>query len=194
MIISFLISLVSIILFLSAFMVIFSKDPLYSVLYLISSFTAGSGLLFLFESEFFALFFLIIYLGAIAVLFLFVVMMLNIKYSELQTSELYLPAGALLGLMTCIEILAASKQIFKINSNFSGFDTNFYVNWFNMLDTLSDLNVLSQFFYTQHAFQILIGGVILYIAVIGVSLLTVRSSVEKHLAKSQNVTKQLART
>lgn len=189
----FLISLVSLVLFLSASMVILSKDPLHSVLYLISSFTAGSGLLFLLENEFFALFFLMIYLGAIAVLFLFVVMMLNIKYLELQTSELYLPAGALLGLFTCIEILAASKQIFKTNSNFSNFDTNFYINWFDKLDTLSDLNVLSQFFYTQHAFQILIAGVILYIAVIGVSLITVRASIDKHSAKSQNVMKQIAR-
>jgi len=62
----------------SASMVIISKNPLHSVLFLVTSFLASSLLLFLFENEFLALFFLIIYLGAIAILFLFVVMMLDI--------------------------------------------------------------------------------------------------------------------
>ena len=82
----------------SASMVIISKNPLHSVLFLVASFLSASILLFLFENEFLALFFLVIYLGAIAILFLFVVMMLDIKYRELQMSKLYFPVGTLIGL------------------------------------------------------------------------------------------------
>jgi NADH-quinone oxidoreductase subunit J len=69
---------------LSAFFVIFSKNPVFSVLFLIFTFTNVSCLLFLFNFEFLPVIFLIVYVGAIAVLFLFVLMMLNIKYAELQ--------------------------------------------------------------------------------------------------------------
>ena len=85
----------------SASMVIISRNPLHSVLFLVTSFLSSSILLFLFENEFLALFFLIIYLGAVAILFLFVVMMLDIKYRDLQTSRLYLPVGVFVGLTLC---------------------------------------------------------------------------------------------
>ena len=88
----------------SASLVIISKNPLHSVLFLVASFLSASMLLFLFENEFLALFFLIIYLGAIAILFLFVVMMLDIKYRDFQMSRLYFPVGILIGFTVLIEV------------------------------------------------------------------------------------------
>ena len=97
----------------SASMVIISKNPLHSVLFLVTCFLAASILLFLFENEFLALFFLTIYLGAIAILFLFVVMMLDIKYRDLQMSRLYFPVGMLIGSTVLIEIYSAFSKVFS---------------------------------------------------------------------------------
>lgn len=88
----------------SAFMVIKSKNPVYSVLFLILVFCNSAGLLLLLNLDFFALIFLIVYVGAIAVLFLFVVMMLNIKLTEVQESIFhYLPIGGFVGLIFFVE-------------------------------------------------------------------------------------------
>lgn len=88
----------------SAFMVIRSKNPVYSVLFLILVFCNTAGLLLLLNLDFFALIFLIVYVGAIAVLFLFVVMMLDIKLAEMQESIFfYLPIGGFIGLIFFIE-------------------------------------------------------------------------------------------
>ena len=97
----------------SASMVIITRNPLYSVLFLVASFLSASMLLFLFENEFLALFFLVIYLGAIAILFLFVVMMLDIKYRELQMSKLYFPMGILIGITMLVEIYGAFRKSFQ---------------------------------------------------------------------------------
>ena len=82
---------------LSGIMVISSRNPMHSVLFLVLVFCNAAGLLILLETEFLAMLFLIVYVGAIAVLFLFVVMMLNIRVTELNESMLrYLPIGGLL--------------------------------------------------------------------------------------------------
>jgi NADH-quinone oxidoreductase subunit J len=177
----------------SASMVIVSRNPLHSVLFLVTSFLSSSILLFLFQNEFLALFFLIIYLGAIAILFLFVVMMLDIKYRDLQTSRLYLPVGALIGSTVLIEIFGAFSKVFSKNTNFNGHNNNSYVNWYDTLDTLPDLYVFGQIFYTHYVLQILIAGLILYIAVIGVAFLTVKSAFEKSVKREQSIFRQLSR-
>jgi len=88
-----------------ATMVIRSKNPVHSVLFLILVFCNAAGLLVLIELDFFAMIFLVVYVGAIAVLFLFVVMMLNIRVSELNENILrYLPIGGLIGLIFLIEV------------------------------------------------------------------------------------------
>ena len=177
----------------SAAMVIISKNPLHSVLFLVTSFLSSSMLLFLFENEFLALFFLTIYLGAIAILFLFVVMMLDIKYRELQTSRLYFPAGVLIGSTVLIEIHGAFTKVFSKSTNVSGLDHNLYVNWYDYLDSLPDLYVFGQIFYTHYVLQILIAGLILYIAVIGVAFLTVRAAFSKGDKREQSIFRQLSR-
>ena len=176
----------------SAAMVIVSKNPLHSVLFLVTSFLSASMLLFLFENEFLALFFLIIYLGAIAILFLFVVMMLDIKYRELQTSRLYLPVGILIGSTMLVEVYGAFSKIFSKYTNVSGQEHNLYLNWYDMLDALPDLYVFGQIFYTHYVLQILIAGLILYLAVIGVAFLTVKSAFSRTV-NEQSIFRQLSR-
>lgn len=174
-------------------MVIVAQNPLHSVLFLVLSFLLSSVLLFIFENEFLALFFLIIYLGAIAILFLFAVMMLDIKYKDLQVSRLYFPAGALIGTVILVEVYGSFSKLFFKNTNFSQSEHNIYSNWFDSLDSISDLQVLGQVFYTHYVLQILIAGLILYVAVIGVAFLTVRSAYEKSLKRDQSISRQLSR-
>ncbi len=91
---------------LSAIMVIQSSNPVHSVLFLILVFLNSAGLLLLLGLDFFAMLFLVVYVGAIAVLFLFVVMMLNVKSAEISEKKLrYLPVGGLLGLLFLAEIV-----------------------------------------------------------------------------------------
>jgi len=176
----------------SAAMVIVSRNPLHSVLFLVTSFLSASMLLFLFENEFLALFFLIIYLGAIAILFLFVVMMLDIKYRELQNSRLYLPVGVLIGSTMLVEVYGASSKIFSKYTNVSSQEHNVYLNWYDALDALPDLYVFGQIFYTHYVLQILIAGLILYLAVIGVAFLTVKSAFSRTV-NEQSIFRQLSR-
>ena len=176
----------------SAAMVIVSRNPLHSVLSLVTSFLSASMLLFLFENEFLALFFMIIYLGAIAILFLFVVMMLDIKYRELQTSRLYLPVGILIGSTMLIEVYGAFSKVFSKYTNVSTQEHNLYLNWYDMLDALPDLYVFGQIFYTHYVLQILIAGLILYLAVIGVAFLTVKSAFSRTV-NEQSIFRQLSR-
>lgn len=180
-------------LLISASMVIISKNPLHSVLFLVASFLSASILLFLFESEFLALFFLVIYLGAIAILFLFVVMMLDIKYRDLQMSKLYFPVGTLIGATMLVEIHGAFSKVFSKNTNFSFQDHNIYFNWYDNLDSLPDVSVFGQVFYTQYVLQILIAGLILYLAAIAVAFLTVKNAFNRVTVRQQSVSKQLSR-
>jgi len=177
----------------SASMVIITRNPLYSVLFLVASFLSASMLLFLFENEFLALFFLVIYLGAIAILFLFVVMMLDIKYRDLQMSKLYFPIGILIGVTMLVEIYGAFTKVFSKDTNFSFQDHNSYLNWYENLDALPDVYVFGQVFYTQYVLQILIAGLILYLAAIAVAFLTVKTAFNRVNVREQSISKQLSR-
>ena len=177
----------------SASMVIITRNPLYSVLFLVASFLSASMLLFLFENEFLALFFLVIYLGAIAMLFLFVVMMLDIKYRELQMSKFYFPIGMLIGITMLIEVYGAFSKVFSKDTNFSFQDHNSYLNWYENLDSLPDVYVFGQVFYTQYVLQILIAGLILYLAAIAVAFLTVKTAFNRVNVREQSISKQLSR-
>ena len=189
----FLTYLMCALLLISASMVIISKNPLHSVLFLVASFLSASLLLFLFENEFLALFFLVIYLGAIAILFLFVVMMLDIKYRELQMSRFYFPVGILIGATVLIEVYGAFSKVFSKNTSLSLQEHNLYLNWYDILDALPDVYVFGQVFYTQYVLQILIAGLILYLAVIAVAFLTVKTAFNRGIVREQSVSRQLSR-
>src|ERR671911_250765 len=90
----------------SAFMVIAARNPVYSVLFLILAFVNSAGLFLLMGAEFLAMILVIVYVGAVAVLFLFVVMMLDVDFAELRQGYLqYLPVGALIGVLFLIELV-----------------------------------------------------------------------------------------
>lgn len=173
-------------------MVILMKNPLHSVLSLVSSFIFASLSIFISGNEFFALFFLIIYLGAIAILFLFVVMMLNIKYQELQTSRLYFPIGIVIGSVFLFETQSVFSVVLTEKSNLMNKSHNLHLNWYMSLDTLNDIALVGEVFYAQYLIQILIAGLVLYTAVIGVAFLTVSLSFNKVL-KEQRIFKQVSR-
>lgn len=181
----------SLLLLISAFLVIVQKNALYSVLSLVSSFLSASILIFLLENEFLALFFLIIYLGAIAILFLFVVMMLNIKYRELKINRVYFPVGLFIGVTLFTEIWFAFSRIFGCTPQL--FYSNYYLNWYDTIESMVDISVVGQLFYTHYVLQILIAGLILYVAVIGVTFLTIKSAY-KSVDKNQILYRQAART
>lgn len=177
----------------SASMVIISKNPIHSVLFLIISFLSSSIILFLFENEFLALFFLIIYLGAIAILFLFVVMMLNVKHKDLQRSQHYLPVGVFIGFTLLVEVYGAFSKVFSKNIVRSTIEHNCYLNWYDNLDAFLDIGVWGQIFYTHYVLQVLMAGFILYLAVIGVAFLTVKSAFVKSEKRKQSLFRQLSR-
>ena len=152
----------------------------------------ATGLLFLLESEFMSLIFIVIYVGAIAVLFLFVIMMLNIKVTNSIKDLLkYFPIGNFLGFVFLIEILLIIFESFNTNPYKNNFLFNFYTNWFEKVDSISDIESLGQILYTYYVPQFLIAGIILLIAVIGSVILTLsHKNIE---VKNQDTFRQVSR-
>lgn len=180
------------VLLISALMIIIVQNSIYSVLFLVLSFITSASILFLFECEFIALMFITIYVGAIAVLFLFVVMMLDIKTIYFTKDTLkYFPFGSFIGFVFLIEILLVVSRNFKINPYQNSLLSNFYVNWFDKIDSFTDLEAIGQVLYTYYVLQFLIAGIILLLAVIGSVVLTINTSVKN--AKHQVIFKQLSR-
>ena len=176
----------------SSLMIIVVKNAIYSILFLVLSFVMATGLLFLLESEFMSLIFIVIYVGAIAVLFLFVIMMLNIKVTNSVKDLLkYFPIGNFLGFVFLIEILLIIFESFNTNPYKNNFLFNFYTNWFEKVDSISEIESLGQILYTYYVPQFLIAGIILLIAVIGSVILTLsHKNIE---VKNQDTFRQVSR-
>jgi|LauGreSuBDMM15SN_2_FD.fasta_scaffold195215_1 NADH-quinone oxidoreductase subunit J len=177
----------SFLLLLSSIFVFISKNPVHSVLFLILAFCNASGILFLFNAEFLGLVFIIIYVGAIAVLFLFVVMMLNVKiYSSDEFS--YLPFIFLGGFVLVIQVFLVLEKAFS-NSIF--WSTSLPYNFENFLDPLTSIDVIGQSLYNYYLLCFLLAGLILLVAMIGAIILTLNFS-----SKRQNelVSRQLSRS
>jgi len=125
----------------------------------------ATSLLILLECEFMALIFIIIYVGAISVLFLFVIIMLNLKTTNsLKDLVKYLPTNNFLVLIFSLELLIIIFENFKSNYYLNSMLLNFNINWFYKLDYITDLEALGQILYTHYVFQFLIVGMILLIA------------------------------
>ena len=181
------------VLLVSSLMVIFIQNSIYSVLFLVLSFVCATVLLFLLECEFFALLFLIIYVGAISVLFLFVVMMLDIKTISLtKDTAKYFPFGSFVGGVFLVETLLMIFQKFKDNPYSSTFFSNPYNNWYTKTDSLSEIQIIGQILYTHYVLQFLMAGLILFLAVVGAVVLTMSFSSQK--PKTQISFKQISRT
>ena len=184
----------SFVLILSSLMIILSQNAIYSVLFLVLSFFSSSSILFLLECEYISLIFIIIYVGAIAVLFLFVVMMLDIKTVDFTKSSLkYFPFGSFIGIVFLLEILLLIPTTFDIINPYNvSFLSNSYLDWCNKLDYFTEIVSIGHLLYTDFIIQFLISGNILLLATIGpVSLVFVRSFKN---SKKQVTFKQLSRT
>lgn len=195
MIINILFYLFSTILLSSSLMVIFVQNSIYSVLFLVLSFISASGILLLLKCEFIALIFLIIYVGAIAVLFLFVVMMLDLKIANSKKDTLkYFPFGALIGGLLLLEILLEIKETFKVNPYpyTNSLTTNVYFNWYERIDTFTEIQAIGQVVYTEYVLQFLIAGNILLLATIAAVVLTLKTEVESD--RKQIIFRQLSRS
>lgn len=155
----------------SATMVIVASHSVFSLLFLVLSFISSSFLLFMLECEFLALIFIVVYVGAIAVLFLFAVMMLDAKLQNLARNFFrYLPVGFFFALGFLVPVL---YQISTGNVESSAFVTqNSYINWYDLIDSTSDVDVYGQVLYSYFVLQFLVVGLILLVVLIGVVYLS----------------------
>ncbi len=175
----FLFFIVSIIIVTSSLLVILSKNPIHSVLFLILVFF-NTAILFLFShAEFLAMVLLIVYIGAVAVLFLFVIMMLDINISKLRQTFLnYLPIGLFVGFVILLELIYVVSQS-RINIL-----TDISVN--NKL--IDNTKLIGSVLYTEYFLLFQLSGIILLVAMIGAILLTLR---KRESSKKQNIYDQI---
>lgn len=186
----------------SGVMVIQARNPVHSVLFLILVFFNSAGLLILLGLDFFAMIFLVVYVGAIAVLFLFVVMMLNIKLAEINEKRLrYLPIGGLLGLLFLFEVflivdndlipLLITKDQVVLNT-LSSVD---FIEWSTMLQTVTNIEAVGQCMYTYYFYFFLVASLILLVAMIGAIVLTMHKGVHiKRQRVFEQNTREFAKT
>ncbi len=182
---SFFFYLFSLVLIASAVMVIASKNPVHSVLFLILAFVNAAGLFLLLQAEFLAMILVVVYVGAVAVLFLFVVMMLDIDFAELRHGFLkYLPVGAVVGAIVVLELgfVVGTWTFGQTSLDQSASPTP---------DALPNTVALGQVIYTQYLLLFQAAGLILLTAMIGAIVLTLR---HKANVKRQSIPVQNART
>jgi len=171
----------------SAFMVIASRNPVHSVLFLILAFVNAAGLFVLLGAEFLAMILIVVYVGAVAVLFLFVVMMLDVDFAELRQGFLnYLPVGVFVGVAVLVELLlvvggwvigaAAPKAI---------------TSPIPPMEQTTNTEALGQVLYTTYVYFFQAAGLVLLVAMVGAIVLTLRHRVP---VKRQDMAAQVRRT
>lgn len=168
-------------------MVISSRNPVHSVLFLILAFFNAAGLFVLMGAEFLAMILVIVYVGAIAVLFLFVVMMLDINFVEMRQGFLqYLPIGALIGIILLAELIMIggawvvtpeAASVAAVPAPDPG--------------TVTNTEALGQVLYTKYAYLFQLSGLVLLVAMIGAIVLTLR---QREGVKRQSIATQIGRT
>ena len=167
---------------LSALMVISARNPVHSVLFLILSFVNASGLFVLLGAEFLAMILVVVYVGAVAVLFLFVVMMLDINFVKLREGFLqYLPFGALLGIVLIIEL-----GILFLTKSFSENSLSKFIES-PVMNDVENTKLIGQALYTDYFYLFQISGLILLVAMVGSITLTLR---DRGQVKRQNISQQ----
>ena len=169
----------------AAFMVISARNPVHSVLYLILTFVNAAGLFLLTGAEFLAMILLVVYVGAVAVLFLFVIMMLDVDFVELREGFLeYLPIGLVIGGIFLVELLlVAGGWVINpgtVKQITAAIPTN-----------VSNTEALGLVLYTKYIHYFQIAGMVLLVAMIGAIVLTLR---HKAKVKRQDINVQNART
>jgi NADH-quinone oxidoreductase subunit J len=169
----------------AAFMVISSRNPVHSVLFLILAFFNAAGLFLLLGAEFLAMILVVVYVGAVAVLFLFVVMMLDVDFAEFKQGFLqYLPIGGTIGLILFFELVFVVGGWTIGSTSIANVATPAPPGMSNTL-------ALGRVLYTQYVYLFQAAGLILLTAMIGAIVLTLRHKVG---VKRQDVSVQNART
>lgn len=171
----------------SAVMVISSRNPVHSVLFLILAFVNAAGLFMLVGAEFLALLLIVVYVGAVAVLFLFVVMMLDVDFVELRQGFMqYLPIGILIGLIFLAELLmVAGAWVFAPEATAGA------VAPIPDPTVVSNTAALGQLLYTRYIYFFQVAGLVLLVAMIGAITLTLR---HRASVRRQSISAQVART
>jgi NADH-quinone oxidoreductase subunit J len=171
----------------SAFMVIASRNPVHSVLFLILAFVNAAGLFVLVGAEFLAMILIVVYVGAVAVLFLFVVMMLDVDFAELRQGFLqYLPVGAIVGFIFLTELLLI------VGTWITGAGVAGAIRSpIPPASEVTNTQALGRVLYTTYVHYFELAGLILLVAMIGAIVLTLQ---HKTKAKRQNIAAQNART
>jgi NADH-quinone oxidoreductase subunit J len=170
---------------LSAVTVVSARNPVHSVLFLILTFFNSAALFVLLGAEFLAMVLIVVYVGAVAVLFLFVVMMLDIDFAQLRRGFLaYLPIGALIGLFLFGELVFISWYWTVSPDAVSHAGNPTPVG-------MTNTEALGRILYTNYVHVFQMAGMVLLVAMIGAIVLTLRRRVG---VRRQNVSAQLART
>ena len=183
-VVSLLFYLFSFIMIASAFMVILSRNPVHSVLFLILCFFNSAGIFLILGAEFLAFILVIVYVGAVAVLFLFVVMMLDVEFKSISSTVIsYLPIGLTIGVIVLAElmlVLFTWKRDYSVVDNLSAtIDTQY-----------SNTEIIGLVLYTDNMLFFQLAGLILLASMIGAIVLTVN---HRPSAKRQDINKQVER-
>ena len=174
----------SVIAVISAFAVISARNPVHSVLFLILTFFTSAGLFVLLGAEFLAMLLVVVYVGAVAVLFLFVVMMLDVDFAELKKGFLsYMPLGALIALALMGELaLVASASMSAQGAPIA----------LGPVETggVTNAEAIGQVLYTEYLLIFQMAGLVLFVAMIGAIVLTLR---HRPGVKKQDIAAQVGR-
>lgn len=166
----------------AAFMVVAARNPVHSVMFLILTFFSAAGLFILMGAEFLALLLVMVYVGAVAVLFLFVVMMLDVDFVALKSGFLrYAPLGGLVAAILLLEMITVGAAYFSGGGR-------------PLTASAQELSNIEQFgavLYTQYAGAFEAAGFILLVAMIGAIVLTLR---DRDGVRRQDAVKQMGRT
>jgi NADH:ubiquinone oxidoreductase subunit 6 (chain J) len=175
------------ILVLSGLMVISARNPVHSVLFLILAFFNAAGLFVLLGAEFLAMILVVVYVGAVAVMFMFVVMMLDINFVELRQGFLrYLPVGGLIGLILLVELLLILGS-WTLAPDATATEATAMMP---PVGEVTNTHALGQLIYTHYIYLFQAAGLILLIAMIGAIVLTHR---QRPGVRRQNISRQVGR-
>jgi NADH-quinone oxidoreductase subunit J len=178
--------LLSAVIVVSAFAVISARNPVHSVLFLITAFFSAAGLFVLLGAEFLAMLLVIVYVGAVAVLFLFVVMMLDVDFDALkQGFTRYLPLGALVAGALVIEMVIVAVSVAQTGAAAKN------ATPLTSAPHVSNVETIGRVLYTDYIYYFQIAGLVLLVAMIGAIVLTLK---HRPGIKRQSIADQVART
>lgn len=160
-------------LLISSIMVTLSKHPVFSLLFLVLSFIFASFLLFILECELLAVLFILIYVGAIGVLFLFAIMMLESKLVNLSRNVVkYISIGVFFAIVLIFLFINEIRNRAFNGSFVDPLFLNNYQNWYDLTDSSTDIELYGQILYSYYVLEFLLAGLILLVVLVGVVYLT----------------------